>query len=356
MGICNSSDAPTKEEMAEKNISKEIENKMVDQNLTESQVNKLLLLGAGESGKSTLFKQFTKLYGDGFTADEIQSFVPVVYSNTIQAIKTLSVQSDKFGGLTKQSNQGAKVVIDALQGDELIDSELSEHIANLWADEGIQKTYAHSAEYQITDSAAYFMGRIKEYGKDAYTPSFQDMFRTRVRTTGIVELKFEIEGNFFAVFDVGGQRNERKKWIHCFESVTAVLFVAGISGYDQTLYEDEKTNRMVEALNLFEETCNSRWFPQTAMILFLNKLDIFQEKITRVPLKICFEDYDGPNEPEPALTFIIEKFEERNKVERKSIYIHVTTATDTDNVHTVFKAVKDIIIRTSLKEAGLVTY
>jgi hypothetical protein len=40
------------------------------------------------------------------------------------------------------------------------------------------------------------------------------------------------------MFDVGGQRSERKKWIHCFENVTAVLFVVAISGYDQCLAED----------------------------------------------------------------------------------------------------------------------
>lgn len=47
--------------------------------------------------------------------------------------------------------------------------------------------------------------------------------------------------------------------LRSFEGVTAVLFVAAISEYDQLLYEDDKTNRMVEALNLFEEICNSRW-------------------------------------------------------------------------------------------------
>lgn len=86
-----------------------------------------------------------------------------------------------------------------------------------------------------------------------YLPSEQDVLRSRVRTTGIVENDFEIENNQFKMYDVGGQRNERKKWIHCFENVTAVLFVAAISEYDQVLYEDENTNRIVEALNLFEE-------------------------------------------------------------------------------------------------------
>ena len=82
--------------------------------------------------------------------------------------------------------------------------------------------------------------------------------------------------------DVGGQRNERKKWIHCFEGVTAVIFVAAISEYDQVLYEDGQTNRMVEALKLFEETCGLKWFVDTSFILFLNKRDLFDEKIKRV--------------------------------------------------------------------------
>ena len=41
------------------------------------------------------------------------------------------------------------------------------------------------------------------------------------------------------MFDVGGQRSERKKWIHCFENVNALLFLVAISGYDQCLAEDK---------------------------------------------------------------------------------------------------------------------
>ena len=59
------------------------------------------------------------------------------------------------------------------------------------------------------------------------------------------------------MYDVGGQRNERKKWIHCFDSVTAVIFVAALSGYDSKCYEDHTQNRMIEALVLFEDISNS---------------------------------------------------------------------------------------------------
>lgn len=71
-----------------------------------------------------------------------------------------------------------------------------------------------------------------------YMPTDQDIIRCRAKTTGIVETTFIIGSATYKMFDVGGQRSERKKWIHCFENVTAVLFVVAISGYDQCLVED----------------------------------------------------------------------------------------------------------------------
>ena len=42
------------------------------------------------------------------------------------------------------------------------------------------------------------------------------------------------------MFDVGGQRSERKKWIHCFEGVTCIIFCAALSAYDMVLVEDDE--------------------------------------------------------------------------------------------------------------------
>ncbi len=117
-----------------------------------------------------------------------------------------------------------------------------------------------------------------------------------------------------------------------FENVTAVLFVAAISEYDQVLYEDENTNRIVEALNLFEEICNSRWFRETSMILFLNKRDLFQEKCKKVSLSVSFPDYQGDDSYEAGVEFLQEQFETKNRNPDKQIYTHVTCATDTDNI------------------------
>lgn len=98
---------------------------------------------------------------------------------------------------------------------------------------------------------------------------------------------------FFRMFDVGGQRSERKKWIHCFEGVNAIIFCVALSGYDLVLAEDEEMNRMIESMKLFDSICNSKWFVETSIILFLNKKDLFEEKIVRSPLTICFPEYTG---------------------------------------------------------------
>jgi guanine nucleotide-binding protein G(t) subunit alpha 3 len=86
----------------------------------------------------------------------------------------------------------------------------------------------------------------------------EDVLYARVRTMGIVETEFspvgetKKRGELYKLFDVGGQRNERRKWIHLFDGVTAVIFCAALSEYDQTLFEDESTNRMIETKELFE--------------------------------------------------------------------------------------------------------
>lgn len=64
-------------------------------------------------------------------------------------------------------------------------------------------------------------------------------------------------------------------------------------GYDLVLAEDEEMNRMIESMKLFDSICNSKWFVETSIILFLNKKDLFEEKIQRSPLTICFPEYTG---------------------------------------------------------------
>jgi len=158
------------------------------------------------------------------------------------------------------------------------------------------------------------------------------------------------------MFDVGGQRNERRKWIHCFDDANAVIFVVALSEYDQMLFEDNTVNRMVEAIALFDEISNSRWFTNTSMILFLNKKDLFEKKISRSSIKVAHEDfldYGGPEfDYEQGVEYFKTKFLQRNKNQNKQIFPHVTCATDPTNVEVVFNACKETILHSHLQGVG----
>jgi len=328
------------------------------------QINKLLLLGAGESGKSTLFKQMIKLYGVGFSdQDRKNTYVKVVHTNVIICMKALCGQTQQHADPPVSDKlMDFKRKIDDLKGDEDLTPALAQGIAALWEDPGVQSTYEKRNVFQLNDSCKYLLSRVADLAKEDYVPTDLDILSVRVRTTGIVQNEFKIDGNMFQIYDVGGQRNERKKWIHCFENVTAVIFVVAINEYDQQLYEDETVNRMTEALTLFDEICNSRWFKKTSMIVFFNKADLFKEKLEKKSISVCFADYKGSQDFEESSKYIIQLFLSRNRQKDitkfdgspKKIYTHVTCATDSTAMRVVFNSVKDIIIRVSLEAAGLV--
>jgi len=364
MGCIASSETPEerKARLEQIKLNKQIEADQENDQNNDEQIKKLLLLGAGESGKSTLFKQMISLYGKGYSEKERNTYKTIIYANTINAIQILIENSELLYNESKDNkyliSDENKEYCDKLKdctSDTILDETIAECIEILWKnDKGIEYTFENRAKYQFPDSGPYFFDRLHDIIKDDYIPTQQDVLRSRVRTTGIVETSFEIEGNQFRMFDVGGQRNERKKWIHCFENVTCVIFVAAISEYDQVLFEDDTTNRVDEALNLFDEICNSKWFTDTSVILFLNKRDLFMEKIRKVSLSQYMNDYNGPtNDYDAGCEYFREKFESRNRCQNKEIYTHVTCATDPGNIAHVFGSVKDILIKQSLRDGGL---
>jgi guanine nucleotide-binding protein subunit alpha len=154
------------------------------------------------------------------------------------------------------------------------------------------------------------------------------------------------------MFDVGGQRSERKKWIHCFESVTSIIFCTALSEYDQVLLEEKSQNRMAESLVLFESVINSRWFLRTSIILFLNKIDVFKVKLPKVPLERYYPEYTGGSDINKAAKYILWRFMQANRA-RLSVYPHLTQATDTTNIRLVFAAVKETILQNALKDSGI---
>ena len=132
----------------------------------------------------------------------------------------------------------------------------------------------------------------------------------------------------------------------------AVVFVASMSDYDQFLDEDTSVNRMHESIKLFEAMCNIKWFKEVPMLLFLNKKDVLEEKISYSPLTQCFKEYKGAENMDEASRYIWEQFAKQKKSER-GLYLHFTCAKDPGNVHILFDVVCDTIIQSNLKYAGI---
>ena len=290
-------------------------------------------------------------------------------------MQTLLAGAERFG--FKLSSPESERAASALEQVDALDTrfwqpELAKHIRVLWqdgpagaapGDDAIMAAFKNRARLQLLDSAPYLFENVERFAKENYRPTEQDVLRARLRTSGIVEKTFLVADETnpsgervpFTFLDVGGQRNERRKWIHCFENVTAVIFVAALSEYDQTLYEDEKQNRMHEALNVFGAVCNNLYFEDAAIILFLNKTDLFADKLLDSPLSICFPEYDGDNSFDDASQYIEREFVDRAERDRTrdSIFVHFTCATDTKNVERVFNFCQSFLLQRNLAKLGL---
>jgi len=295
------------------------------------------------------------LYAKGFTDFERSTFRHVVRRNVVEAMQTLigGVEKFRYQWQNPQSAKGGDffMELDPLSADFWV-PDIVKWATLLWHEPAIQSAFANRSKLQLLDSAQYLLTNLERIGGADYNPTPDDILRARLRTSGIVERMFRMNHVDFKFLDVGGQRNERRKWIHCFEGVTAVIFVAAISEYDQMLYEDEKENRLHEAIRVFDNICNNKYFEETAMILFLNKEDLFREKIKHVHLSICFEEYRGENTFEATSAYIKDRFLEVNKGQ-KMIFPHFTTATDTRNIQRVFEACKLVILKGNLEKLGL---
>ncbi|KAJ8587682.1 guanine nucleotide binding protein, alpha subunit [Rhizopogon salebrosus TDB-379] len=352
MGNCISS-----QDRVEKAHSDAIDRQIEEDSRKFRKECKILLLGSGESGKSTIVKQMKIIHQNGFTTEELMTFRPIIYRNTIDSAQAIVIQM-------RNMNVECETPANRLCADRIIEyrvestpnfifsADIAQAIHDMWQDPVIPKVMDRSSEFYLMDSASYFFTEVLRIGTPDYTPTENDVLRARAKTTGITETRFNMGQLSIHMFDVGGQRSERKKWIHCFESVTSIIFCTALSEYDQVLLEEKNQNRMAESLILFESVINSRWFLRTSIILFLNKIDVFKNKLPKVPIEKYFPEYTGGADINKAAKYILWKFMQANRA-RLSVYPHLTQATDTTNIRLVFAAVKETILQNALKDSGI---
>ncbi|KAK4508942.1 uncharacterized protein ATC70_013215 [Mucor velutinosus] len=316
---------------------------------------KILLLGAGDSGKSTIIKQMKLIHACGFSRIERENFRVMIFTNLLGSMQAL-LESMALLNLTFENDSNWNYI--GLFEHPVSSFQLSIHesypmdyhqpLVSLWKDKSVQATFARGHTFAFNENIKYFFDQLDRLFQPDYTPTDPDIIHCRIKTTGIVESKFRHGSVTYRMFDVGGQRSERKKWIHCFDNVAAVLFVAALSGYDCCLVEDRYS--MYEAFMLFESICNSKWFVNTSMILFLNKVDLFRQKILKSEIKEYFPDYKGPSaDYDQATEFFKRRFTKLNANASKQIYVHYTVATDTRLLAHIMESVSDSILHENLQ-------
>ncbi|KAI8832132.1 guanine nucleotide binding protein, alpha subunit [Chytriomyces cf. hyalinus JEL632] len=423
-------------------IDKQLRIEETEAGKSESFIVKLLLLGAGESGKSTVLKQMKLMNGAGFTPAEIANYRAAIISNIITCVETLinamdalripygfkpdsdheisnvhaslspmplvpfdkstesilmsqslprgirslkgddtetSKKSVKEEGAIARADdhisRAAERMYEELGGSENqpyppeitilkasermlfgldLNASILEAIKYFWSDTGVQYCYSRSNEYQLMDCCAYFLSDAAKFLGPGFMPSEMDILKARIMTTTVTESNFKVNSKTtLRVYDVGGQRSERKKWAPYFQDVKAIIFLIAISSYDQVCMEDESMNRMVENMNLFASICNHPMFKATSMIVFMNKIDIFNEKLAKSPISKYFPTFTGQNSYEEGTAYFSNRITELNKYPEKSIYIYFTWATDTSQISSVLGTVNSILLGDALMNMGM---
>lgn len=177
----------------------EIRSKQIDAELKQyakefhSEV-KLLLLGTGESGKSTIAKQMKIIHQDGFSEEERKGYIPIIYSNMVTSMKVLIEGHDELNVETPIKATDARDRIKALDSiAPEVDKQTFDDLKTLWEDQGIQDTYTQSNKLQLNDSAKYYFDELDRIRAPDFIPTEQDVLRSRVKTTGIIETEFTVE-------------------------------------------------------------------------------------------------------------------------------------------------------------------
>ena len=191
--------------------------------------------------KIAFFKQLKISHGTGFTGEDRSSYRNHIYGQIIEQMKELMLNVEELLSTAEFSDYKLSEdaephikFIENVRGDSDITDEIANAIELLWKEEAVKAVFRIRERLnRIEDSSEYFFDEVRRIANKPYTPTDNDLLMVRHRTTGVTTQRFQMEGRSFKIFDVGGQRSERRKWIHCFENVTAVVFVISLSGYNE---------------------------------------------------------------------------------------------------------------------------
>jgi GTPase SAR1 family protein len=273
---------------------------------------KILILGPGDSGKSTILRQLRLVYCGGFDADDRASWKSVVKSNVLADAKSLIRSLERSGRSVAAELANSVELVRALPlSEDALLPEVAEQITAVWNDPIMKVIYQEESLISLSDNAAFFLDNVTRIAQEDYHPTNEDLFKSHVRTTGIGTFNFLIDSVKTQIVEVGGHRSERGRWGRCFQDVTFLMFVVSLSDFDQWLFEDEGTPRTQDSMGLFGSIANSGIFASKQIFLVLNKVDVFKKKLAASPdkFKTAYPGFTGnADNPDEAIDWVRQSF------------------------------------------------
>ncbi|KAI5116845.1 hypothetical protein M0805_006077 [Coniferiporia weirii] len=220
---------------------------------------------------------------------------------------------------------------------------------------------------RMEESAGFYLNDVERITALKYIPTDDDVLRARLKTLGVVEHSFIIKGGpqggntgvEWRIYDVGGARHQRQAWAPYFEDVNAIIFLAPISAFDQTLAEDQRVNRLEDSMLLWRSVVSNKLLADVNIVLFLNKCDLLKAKLEAgVSLVYHMVSYrDRPNDYESVSSYFKNKFRalhlSHTPNRSRELFVHLTSVTDKHKTSIIISSVRDLILRQNLQQSRL---
>ncbi len=194
----------------------------------------------------------------------------------------------------------------------------------------------------MDENIYHFLLDIERFDPGMYKPTIQDIMFCRKKTSGVIENNVTISKNSYSVTDVGGARAERKKWGKLLaRDIGHVFYFASVLDYDKKLYEDDKTSRFVESVQLFDNVINDERNADRSVTLILTGVDLLPTKLQHSKFSKYCKDFNGDS-VRAVKRYILNKYLERNTTSKK-VSVFFVNCLDEESVIQVLQSVGQFV-------------